>query len=124
MIDSNSDYQAAKRVLAMLRNGGPMQLEEQVAFFERTQEVVNKMPSTLEIEQLGIVLSKLRRSRGVTQRDIGMALNVHETAISRLEADQYKGMKLERLIQFFAVLGIKATLTLDNIKAVGANAPE
>lgn len=79
------------------------QLAEEVDSYERLcrgefQEVTN-------FEGLGRLLVALRIAGGLTQRELAERLEVHETAVSRDERNEYHGITIERASRVLTALG-------------------
>jgi transcriptional regulator with XRE-family HTH domain len=56
---------------------------------------------------LGAEIVRLRREAGLDQRDLARQLNVHESAISRLEKGQ-RGLGVEELYRLAELFGVTA----------------
>ena len=56
------------------------------------------------LEIIGRAAWKARRRAGLTQRELGYRVGVHQSTISRLERGRLNGMRLKRLAAIVAAL--------------------
>ena len=66
--------------------------------------------------QFALYLRSLRRSRGLTQRDLGQRIGVTGARISEIEKDP-GAVGLAQLLKLLHVLGARAVLTLDESRS-------
>ncbi len=99
-----------ERALAPQRSFA-MQIEEEVAFYERLQR--GEIDEIENLHGLGATLIALRIARGLTQRQLAERLGTHESQVSRDERNEYHGVTVERASRILDALGVKLKSLVD-----------
>jgi len=88
-----------------------MQIEEEVAFYERLLR--GEVDEIEDLNAVGIMLIALRIARGLTQRQLAERLGVHESQVSRDERNEYHGATLERAARVLDALGVRLKISVE-----------
>ncbi|HUG18499.1 MAG TPA: helix-turn-helix transcriptional regulator, partial [Planctomycetaceae bacterium] len=67
-----------------------VQLQEEVQSYERLKR--GEFEEVRNFDRLGLLLTALRISRGMSQRELAERLGVHESQVSRDERNEYRGI--------------------------------
>jgi len=67
--------------------------------------------------ELGKVLIKVRKEQGLTMKQMGKIMGIHESQVWRLEDKEWRGVALERLQSAFDALGCKIRIEIKLNKA-------
>ena len=82
-----------------------LRVREEVESYERL-----KRGEFVELENLrglGNLLISVRISQGVSQRELALRLNVHESQVSRDERNEYFGITLVRVVKILDALNVR-----------------
>ena len=82
-----------------------LQLKEEVESYERLKR--GQFDDLRNLDGLGTLLVSLRIARGMTQRDLALKLNVHETQVSRDERNEYHGVSVDRVTKILQAIGVE-----------------
>ena len=82
-----------------------LQLKEEVESYERLKR--GQFDDLKNLRGLGHLLVSLRIARGISQRDLAAALEVHESQVSRDERNEYHGVSVDRVSKILEALGVQ-----------------
>jgi HTH-type transcriptional regulator/antitoxin HigA len=82
------------------------ELEAEVAEFELLKEGHTKFTECSDLSMLPRILIQARIAKGMSQKDLGNALEMTAQQVQRYEATNYMGASLSRLIQVAEILGV------------------
>jgi len=80
-----------------------LQLVEEVESYERFKR--GDLGEVVNLHGLGRILVALRIARGISQRELAIKLEVHESQVSRDERNEYHGVTVERASKILDILG-------------------
>ena len=83
------------------------ELREDMAEYEELRAGKLRTFRVKSLEDLPKALIKARIATGLTQKDLAQRLGLRERQVRRYEADDYEGVRFERLRQVAAVLGVR-----------------
>lgn len=81
------------------------QLVEEARSYERLKR--GQFSEFENLEGLGQILIGVRIARGMTQRQLAERLGCDETAVSRDERNEYRGIRIERARKILEALGVR-----------------
>lgn len=87
-----------------------LQLQDEVVAYERIKR--GELP-VYSFDEFGKLLTALRISKGLNQRQLAEKLGVHESAVSRDERNEYRGITIERAQKILAALGAKVNAVVE-----------
>ena len=87
------------------------QLQEEVASYERLRR--GEFDELTNFEGIGRMLIAIRVAQGLSQRELSERLDVHESAVSRDERNEYHGITVERVSRILSALGATIHTTVD-----------
>ena len=90
-----------------------VQLQEEVESYERLKR--GEFEEVRNFDRLGLLLTALRISRGMSQRELAERLGVHESQVSRDERNEYRGITVERANRILTALGVEITSTVTHV---------
>ena len=82
-----------------------LQLREDVEGYERLKR--GEFDDLDNLRGLGRLLISLRIAQGISQRELALRLNVHESQVSRDERNEYFGITLERAVRMLEALNVR-----------------
>ena len=82
-----------------------LQLKEEVESYERLKR--GEFDELENLRALGHLLIALRIAQGISQRDLGQRLEVHESQVSRDERNEYFGITFERAVKILDALNVR-----------------
>jgi ribosome-binding protein aMBF1 (putative translation factor) len=82
-----------------------LQLKEEVESYERLRR--GEFDELENLRGLGHLLISVRIAQGISQRELALRLNVHESQVSRDERNEYFGITLERAIKVLDALNVR-----------------
>src|ERR1700728_4507939 len=82
-----------------------LQLQEEVESYERLKR--GEFDELENLRGLGHLLIALDIAEGISQRELALRLDVHESQISRDERNEYFGITLERTIRILDALNVR-----------------
>jgi predicted XRE-type DNA-binding protein len=85
-------------------------------YFAKLQQLILKVKARLATE-----LGEILKRKALSQRKAAEKLGISQPDISHLKNGDPKGFSLDRLLQFFGVLGLQVVLKIR--KAPSANSP-
>jgi HTH-type transcriptional regulator/antitoxin HigA len=68
----------------------------------------------LSIKNIGELLIVLRISKGWTQKELGLKLNMKQSQVARNERNEYYGMSLSNLLKILNVFEVDLQLSINN----------
>lgn len=90
-----------------------VQLQEEVQSYERLKR--GEFEEVRNFDRLELLLTALRISRGMSQRELAERLGVHESQVSRDERNEYRGITVERANRILTALGVEITSTVTHV---------
>lgn len=87
------------------------QLAEEIGSYERLRR--GEFDEIENFRGIGRTLVALRIAAGVTQRELAVRLEVHESQVSRDERNEYHGITVERAARILDALGAHLTTRVD-----------
>lgn len=106
------DAPGIKRALDPLRSFHE-QLREEVEHYERLKR--GDLGNVLNLHGLGQMLVGLRIALGLTQKELAMKLECHESQVSRDERNEYHGVTLERASKILDAMGVRLRSALEEL---------
>ncbi len=100
-----------KRALDPMRSFH-LQLEEEVQSYERLKR--GQFDELQNLHGLGQLLISLRIAKGMTQRQLALRLDVHETLVSRDERNEYHGITLDRASRILEALDVRVRTRVES----------
>ena len=94
------------------------QLKEEVASYERLCR--GEFDELTNFEGVGRLLVALRIAAGLTQRELAERLDVHVTAVSRDERNEYHGITIERASRVLSAIGATLHTTVEPLERKSA----
>lgn len=82
-----------------------LQLAEEVEDYERLKRGETNFAEPRDMQDIGILLVRLRIASGVTQKELAERVGVHESQVSRDERNEYHGVTAERATRIAKALG-------------------
>lgn len=94
------------------------QLKEEVESYERLCR--GEFDEITNFEGIGRLLVALRIAQGMSQRELAEELEVHESAVSRDERNEYHGITIERASRILAAIGAELHTTVESLLSKSA----
>lgn len=82
-----------------------LQLQEEAESYERLKR--GEFDDLDNLRGLGHLLISTRIAQGISQRELGRRLGVHESQVSRDERNEYFGITLERAVKILDALNVR-----------------
>jgi ribosome-binding protein aMBF1 (putative translation factor) len=82
------------------------QLQEEIDEYERLKRGELQCCELQSLDELGLLLIRLRIASGLSQKELADRLSVHESQVSRDERNEYHGITLERASRTLRAMGV------------------